>query len=298
MNKVELSTLLPFYASGSLSGAEKERVEEALKAFGELNEEFEFWKGILDSARSYDPAHPPAEEIVEYSEGTVAGPALARVRAHVDTCQECQHELEILRETYQEESSTVDEKRLTVEVRLPDLFREFFRTIRTVYAAPAAAFVLLCVVIAALLSIPKREPPPVVASLPPVVTGQHQSLVLEYVPKLRSTSGTRKPTLVLSSDVTVVDVTVFLPRSMNSVRYSLSLKLPSKEIISIPGSLTPAHRDENLDTVHTSLPRDLFDMVGDFKLVAAESLPRSAHMTPEVHEYPFVVSLRSASRKP
>ena len=298
MNRVELSTLLPLYAAGSLSGTEKERVEEALKASGELTEELEFWKGILDSARSYDPAHPPAEAIVEYSEGTVAGPELARVRTHVNTCLDCQHELEILRETYQEESSTVDEKRLTVEVRLPDLFREFFRTIRTVYAAPAAAFVFLCVMIAVLLSFPKREPPPVVTSLPPVVTGQHQSLVLEYVPKLRSTSGTRKPTLVLSSDVTVVDVTVFLPRSMDSVRYSLSLKLPSKEIISIPGSLTPAHRDKNLDSVHTSLPGDLFDMVGEFKLVAAESLPPSAHMTPEVHEYPFVVSLRSASRKP
>src|SRR5438093_233113 len=123
MESSELSKLIPLYVAGSLSEPERQAVEEALVASAELRTELAFWKQAQYVTSSYDPNHPSAEAIVKYAEGKLIGADRLAFEAHLNQCADCRQELEVIRETYPAEESTIEERAYTGEVSVLELFK-------------------------------------------------------------------------------------------------------------------------------------------------------------------------------
>lgn len=287
----EVSKLIPLYVAGSLTEQERRTVEEGLAGSDELRKELEFWKKAQHPARSYDPTHPSAETIVDYVEGRMASPERVAFEAHLQACTECQHDLEIIRETYPAKESIFDEGRYAAEVRVPELFREFLETLKTVYPIPAAVLIVLCVLVIVLpLSNRKQNVPSVPVQTPPAQT-RAVELFLEYSQQLRSSGKLQLPTLRIPTDTVRMTIVLSVPHSLDSVRYRIEVISPFGVAATVRDSVKPLPSGEGLDRLTVDISSEFFQTEGEFRVRTTEQLPTGVSLTPESHQYPFVVSL-------
>jgi hypothetical protein len=287
----ELSKLISLYVTGSLTEQERRTVEEALAGSDELRKEIEFWKLAQHPARSYDPTHLSAEAIVSYAEGRIMGQERIALETHLQQCADCQHDLEIIRETYPTEESIVDEGRYPAEVRVPELFKEFFKTLKTVYPIPAAVLIVLCVLVLVLpLSHRKQNVPSVAVQTPPTQT-RAVELFLEYSTQLRSSGTLQLPTLRIPTDTVRVTIVLSVPRSLDSVRYRIEVISPLGAAATVRDLVKPLPSGDGLDHLSVDMSSEFFQTEGEYRVRATEQLPVGVGLTPESHQYPFVVSL-------
>lgn len=289
----EVSKLIPLYVAGSLSDQERRAVEEALAGSAELRKELEFWKQAQIAARLYDPTHPSAEAIVNYAEGKVAGQEHLTLELHLQQCADCRHELEIVRETYPVAESMIDERRSTDEVNVLELFREFFRTIRTGYLMPASVLVVLGVFLVVVLYRTAQVPD---AVAPRVQEPKLIALVLDYTTQLRSTGKQQLTRLIVPDTIDAVSLTLRIPRSIEAARYAVEFTPPSGLISYTQDSINASQYDESLDQITAIIKRSYFRSTGTYRVRVTERLPSVSALTSESYLYSFVVADSTGAR--
>jgi hypothetical protein len=289
MKTSPLSELLPLYVAGSLSDNDRRRVEAGLQTSPLLREELAFWQGVQHPARAHDPAHVSAEAMVSYAESTMPAAARSSVEAHLENCLSCRHELEIIRKTYDLTGQAPNGHRPGEERGVWKLSRDFIRTLRRPYAIPATVTVLVAALVLSILVLDRREQPPVTTSRTNTPVLHRHALLLEYVPQLRATHNGNPVKLLLSPEDEIVEISIMVPRSVDSVRYSLALLLPSGKEVRIPELFSPSRHGEDLDSIGFSLHRSRFSSDGRYGVLATEVLPKNTRLTPESYEYSFEV---------
>lgn len=288
MDLSELRKLLPFYVAGTLSETEKRAVGKALSESAELRDELKFWRKAQLPARAYSVAHPSAKEILDYVEGRSTESERGTFERHVQACFDCQNEIALIRETYPK--ALHQEQRSGIRsLGIREMLKEFSRSLKNRYVVSFA--VVTAVFCAALVYFfwGREETVPSIAQRPPTQVQRRVELLLEYSPQVRSYQQDQQPRLN-PSGFDFVECAIYVPRSIESVRYSVSLISPLGVTTKFSDSPKPLHHNESLDMIHISIETSYFSEQGEYRLVATEQLPSFSGLTPESHVYSFVVA--------
>lgn len=281
----EIKKLIPFYVAGTLDEVERKLVENALKESKELQKEVEFWlkaQAIVEyHSQFYQEGHLTPEQIVIAAESGIksiqtAHPDLIR---HLQECEHCRHDVEMIKSTYPVEET----------VSIPKKHQEYLRTgyvgrfkFADVFAAAA---VILIIVTFFFTDFNKQK-------IPSIPQEHYANLILSYNQSTRGDASTEIPILALDSNTTRINIVVYVPHSeIDSLRYAVAISLPSGADITISNELLPSRFDSTFDTIRFEVGREFFKTVPTkYRLTLSEILPPSkSYLTPESYIFTFCV---------
>ncbi len=293
MEYSEIKKLIPFYIAGTLESDEKNLVENALRNSVELKKEFEFWVRAKEVVAQHAPRltehHLTPEQIVMAAQEHPAKELEkhSNIEKHLQECEMCRHEVDIIKSTYPLEK--VEGISVPSEEKISKWFE---RNIQIGYLGSfkfadvfAAAAVVLIIVTVFFTSINKQ-------GVPLIPQEHYADLIIPFSQVTRGNALDEIPKLTLDSQITRINITVyFLHSEIDSVRYAVSISLPSGADTMISNVLLPLRFDNMLDTIRFEVARELFKKIPcNYSLVLTEILPLSkSYLTPESYVYNFKV---------
>jgi hypothetical protein len=269
----ELSDLLPLYVTGKVSDAQKAAIEDALLHSKELQDELAFWRrargatkhAALDTAE----AHLRSEQIVDYARGVITNPMDGlEIQRHLQACDSCREDYEIMKPALAGKGSR------EAPVLTSRRFTELLAIMRPAYSVPAIAVLLVCAFLFRDRLIGPHEYP--------------MSFVLQYQSQERSVESNSPPTLSLAARVSIVRLSVPIPRAaIQPERYSLTLLPPDGRRISLVDRLTWSRGTSDFDTASVSVAVPQLQQEGTYTLLASIEYARASR----VFEYSYLFKL-------
>jgi hypothetical protein len=299
MDLQDIRDLLPFYAAGTLTGGERDRVEEALKTSPALQEELAAWERIRDvvieegAARS--GGHLSAKQFVDRAMGMVTGTDLTVLDDHLRSCTECSTIMDLVMGTSVSRQEELEGRKLVSRWKVLPLRRA------SLFAVTATVLV-----IAAFIIFRNRteqgpvtsHPPETIATLTPDSTQPNTEpmvVALTYRPMVRSAGRAMEYIEVPREKERAVQLIAAIPRNrVVGIRYRVTISRDHREHPVVADSVQRFGSGRTYDSLAVLVPRNAFPAAGtNVVITLREILPLSLHdLTPEEYRFEFGVKER------
>jgi hypothetical protein len=296
MDLQEIRELIPFYAAGTLTDAERSRVEEALKSSFALQEELAAWERIRDvviaGASATVEGHLSPKQFVDRAMGMGTGAELLALDDHLRSCSECSNIMDLVMGsalTGQEEAGGREAHR-----------RWTVTSLRRVSLIAITAAVLVVVALTIYKDRTERGavplPPETVSALIPDSarsTTEPMAVSLTYRPTVRSASHDMEYIEVVRGEERDIQFIVAVPRNaVHGIRYRVTISRDHSESTVVADSAQRFASGKSYDSLAVLVPHAAFPPAGTIAIITFREILPTALRDLTSEEYRFEVGVR------